>query len=226
VLGVAVLVCSIGIRLFLRGSIWYSENSFWQAAVLEHPNISNIRVSLGVSYIGRNEGDKALLEYVKAQELDPENDLAFVNAAFLLGALHRSEQAIMFAEKAHILNPGSQLNRNELADLYAQAGRATEEAKLRQNDATYYHDMGNYYIQQKDYGAAEHAYRYAETLNPARAETHGNLGALLLTTERYTEAIAELTKATELNPNYADAYYNLSVAYQKQQQHPSPPEKK
>ena len=49
------------------------------------------------------------------------------------------------------------------------------------------------------------------TLEPDRAECYNNLGIILRAVERYEEAVAAYTRATELDPMHANAYNNLGV---------------
>jgi len=44
-------------------------------------------------------------------------------------------------------------------------------------------------------------------------ETHYKNGTTLVIDGEYEEAIVELSKAIELDPEYADAYYNRGLAY-------------
>ena len=48
-----------------------------------------------------------------------------------------------------------------------------------------------------------------------QSETHHKNGLALIMDGEYEEAIVELNKAIELDPEYADAYYNRGIAYDK-----------
>ncbi len=49
--------------------------------------------------------------------------------------------------------------------------------------------------------------------DPDDATAHFDLGSLYYVHRRYEDAVQELTRATELAPDYADAYYILGLAY-------------
>jgi Flp pilus assembly protein TadD len=51
--------------------------------------------------------------------------------------------------------------------------------------------------------------------NPNDATAHFDLGSLYYVHRRYEDAVQELTRATELAPDHADAYYILGLAYAK-----------
>ncbi len=48
-----------------------------------------------------------------------------------------------------------------------------------------------------------------------QSEKHYKNGAVSVIVDEYEHAIVELTKAIELDPEYADAYYNRGLAYDK-----------
>jgi tetratricopeptide (TPR) repeat protein len=50
-------------------------------------------------------------------------------------------------------------------------------------------------------------------LRPASAETQNNLGKLYVRTKRYQEAVTAFKAAIALKPGYAEAHFNLAVAY-------------
>ncbi|MGA2508464.1 MAG: tetratricopeptide repeat protein [Chitinispirillaceae bacterium] len=63
------------------------------------------------------------------------------------------------------------------------------------------------------YTNAETLYRTTVTRNDNCWLAHNNLGHLLADKGRTDEAMAQLLKAVEINPNYGDAQYNLGVLF-------------
>jgi tetratricopeptide (TPR) repeat protein len=63
--------------------------------------------------------------------------------------------------------------------------------------------------------AMEHYFR-AITIEPKKAnEVHNNIGAALITSGRYRDAVYHLNLALKINPNYTDARKNLETALKK-----------
>ena len=91
---------------------------------------------------------------------------------------------------------------------------ATEELKVLSN-----YNTGNAYADLGQYAEAIEAYQQAIKLdaNSARpqqlSKPHNNLGLAYAASDRLAEAVAEFNEAVHLRPDYAEAHFNLGVAY-------------
>ena len=90
---------------------------------------------------------------------------------------------------------------------------ATAITRIRASflDVEHYSRSGNYALQYSDFDAAEQAYRKALELDPNHVRTHNELGAVLVSTNRYEEAEAHFLRATELDPDNGQAHRNLGT---------------
>jgi Flp pilus assembly protein TadD len=156
--------------------------------------------------------------YRRAIELNPNYAAAYYNLGVLL-----AEQPSRLAEAEAAYRRTIQLNPNYAAAYYnlgvllaeqpdrlAEAEAAYRRAiELNPNYATAYNNLGNLLAKQPDRLAeAEAAYKKALELGtPDDARVYNNLGNLYYNQERYEEAVAAHSKATELDPNQA-AYWN------------------
>jgi tetratricopeptide (TPR) repeat protein len=68
----------------------------------------------------------------------------------------------------------------------------------------------------RNFGAAETMYRRATLSDPDYALAFFDLGNVLDENLKLREAIAAYKRAVELVPQYADAHYNLALAYERQ----------
>jgi tetratricopeptide (TPR) repeat protein len=85
-------------------------------------------------------------------------------------------------------------------------------------DSTYspaYFNMGNCYLELKEYSQAEGSYNKALQLSPDDPEIFKNLGYLNLKEENYDNALKYFKKALDLDPKSDTAYKGMGDAYSK-----------
>ncbi len=107
------------------------------------------------------------------------------------------------------------------ADSLSRAGRtrrAEEEyshaREIAPNNPEVYFSRGNFNRRHGNMEAAQADYKRTLEYDPQHVKAHNNLGALYLDLSpmRPVEAVAELEKAVELDPNFASAWLNLALA--------------
>jgi tetratricopeptide (TPR) repeat protein len=76
-------------------------------------------------------------------------------------------------------------------------------------------NLGTICYNRRDYASAEKHYRAALATVPDYALAMFDLANVLDETNRVEEAIAVYETAVKLSPTYADAHYNLALAYEK-----------
>lgn len=85
------------------------------------------------------------------------------------------------------------------------------DLELNPKDAKAECGLGEIYIRGSNLDASLKHYERAATLEPGSSEAHLGVGGVLLMMKQYEEARTELTKAIQLNPENALAYYKLSL---------------
>jgi len=75
--------------------------------------------------------------------------------------------------------------------------------------------MGTILFHQRNYALAEELYRRATVADPSYVLAYFDLGNVLDELQRLDESIAAYTQAVTLAPRYADAHYNLALAYER-----------
>lgn len=105
------------------------------------------------------------------------------------------QQAIREARAAGQINPNQAINWANLAAVYRQLINFAEGANQ----------------------FAQAAYVRAIQLDPANPQLRLNLGGIFYTLNQTDPAIEQFRLAANLKPDFANAYYNLAYAYQKQE---------
>jgi len=76
-------------------------------------------------------------------------------------------------------------------------------------------NLGTVFFHLRQYGRAEELYRHATEADRGYVLAYFDLGNVLDELERLDESIAAYCKAVSLSPRYADAHYNLALAYER-----------
>ena len=144
-------------------------------------------LGLGLAYLRAGEATQALGPLQRGVDLDEDDPtLAYYYGRSLVLA-ERGTEAVSFLERAQARFPENEDVQTMLLNAYTASGQI-EQAVER--------------------------YSVAAQNRPTDPTIQYNYGALLLQLERYDEAIAQLTRATELDRSNSNAYYNLGAAYQ------------
>ncbi|MEP6714630.1 MAG: tetratricopeptide repeat protein [Terriglobia bacterium] len=139
--------------------------------------------------------DQAIENLVKASEMDPKQGAVW------------SELAEAYKEKAKATPAEAAANYDKAFDAYKKAIEISPE------DAGLYNNYGLTLAQDKKLDEARTNLAKAAQLDPPGAgKYYYNLGALLVNGGQNGAAEEEFRKAVEVDPNYADAQYQLGMA--------------
>jgi len=133
--------------------------------------------------------ERAIAEYRRATEIDPDYAEAWLNLADALIKARRGGEALAPLERTLALDPSQAQAWNIAGLLLDGAGRQVE--------------------------ALQHFERALE-LAPDDSQVHNNHALALLHADRPDEAIAALRRSIELDPAYAQAHYNLGLLLRRQ----------
>ena len=87
--------------------------------------------------------------------------------------------------------------------------------ELEPEHAAAHINLGTLYYNRQDFASAEKHYRAAVASDPRYALAYFDLGNVLDETGRVDDAIDRVSTAIQLAPTYADAHYNLALAYER-----------
>jgi serine/threonine-protein kinase len=140
---------------------------------------------MGLYYNTTGKYEQAVVEFRRASELDPNDDLAWRGLGTALEHLDKPADAETAYKKAISLRP----------QYWAP-----------------YNWLGRFYFQHARYADAADMLRKAIELAPENQRLYSNLGGIYVQIGRYDEAIVVLQRSIELRPTMS-AYSNLGVAY-------------
>jgi tetratricopeptide (TPR) repeat protein len=174
----------------------------------------------GLSFLGKDDCEKALPYFEKAIESDNTYVEAWAQAGFCNEKLGKHAEALEASKKAVSLRPSAESYFNiGLANFYLKQYRDAAEAyraaiKLDPyNSADAYYALGLVY---RDWGKADEeiqAYKQAIKLRPDYTVAYERLGARYLKSKKFNEAIEVFRQLAALKPGDPFAPNSLGEAY-------------
>jgi tetratricopeptide (TPR) repeat protein len=183
------------------------------------PQDPEVLFQLGKVCLERNMLDDALIALKKAVELRPDNDsYVYVLGSADVGKAHLEEALALFQRllKKH---PQDAALHYAIGVVYYRENRYSEaEESLKQSlaaqpdqvSATYY--LALTYDAIGDDDRAVPMFRRLVKTHPEYAPSYVKLGGILVRQHQYEEAQSDLEHAISLNPNSAEAHYQLALA--------------
>jgi len=166
------------------------------AAIARHPQSGRLHVGLGIAHYSRGQYADAVKSFCQAADLAPSDPRPYQFLGEMYGVAPAlgdevTRRLARFA-KAHPRNALAQFHY--AMSLWKGQPAASQPADLRQVEALL---------------------RQALALDRTLTKGFLELGILLADGRRYAEAIQELRRATQLDPDLAQAHYRLAQAYQR-----------
>ena len=157
-------------------------------------------ITLGDNYFKEGKFDEAIIEYKKALEIEPRDDI--LNK---LGQAHQQKRLAGKPEEqpAKIDTFKSKKTLDEMPRLEREQDLSIEEL----------YDRGISYYDKGMIDKAIEEFKEVLELDPDDIETHYHLGNAYADKEMFDEAISIYKKVIEKNPEFIDAYLSLSTLY-------------
>ena len=157
-------------------------------------------ITLGDNYFKEGKFDEAIIEYKKALEIKPRDDI--LNK---LGQTHQQKRLAGKSEEqpAKIDTFKSKKTLDEMPGLEREQDLSIEEL----------YDRGISYYDKGMIDKAIEEFKEVLELDPDDIETHYHLGNAYADKEMFDEAISIYKKVIEKNPEFIDAYLSLSTLY-------------
>jgi len=184
----------------------------------EYPNIDNVYMLIGTSYIQLNRLEDAFTYFEKAVKSDPDYPAHWYNlgtAYFHKGYIAKSRECV---HKALALNPDEEVREN--AEKVLSGIKKFLELELANKpgiDAETYLELeerfhrGTELMQNEYWDEAIEEFRYVASIDKTSAKAYGNLGVIYLLKGEYEEAEKHLKKSLDIDPSYTPALINYQM---------------
>ena len=155
-------------------------------------------ITLGDNYFKEGKLDEAIVEYKKALDIKPRDDI--LNK---LGQVHQQKRVAGKPDETS----KSEKTSDKMANL-TRADKTAKDASIEEllRKGTAFYDAG-------EINKAIGAFRKILEIDSKEPEAHYNLGNAYADKEMFSDAIIMYKKAVENNPKFVDAYLNLSALY-------------
>ncbi len=179
---------------------------------------------MGLSYLSEDNPTGALVEFTEAEKIDTDNPELQNNLGLAYFKKNRYDIAEQKFLRALALKPEFTEARYNLGLNYLQMKRwddAIHEFKLVTEDIFYQNqesaviNLGIAYLSKGEYPKALATLRSAVSTYPRNPIARVYLGKVYFVLDRVDESIGEYRRAVELNAEYANAHYQLALAYLK-----------
>ncbi|MDD5489639.1 MAG: tetratricopeptide repeat protein [Candidatus Moranbacteria bacterium] len=117
-----IVVASLSVRTIIRNQDWKSEDTLWIATAQVAPSGQNIHNNLGDVYARQGDMQKAIDEFKKAIEINPNYADAYHNLGNTYQAMGQLDLAMENYQKAASINPQLWQSYQNMAAIYFNAG--------------------------------------------------------------------------------------------------------
>jgi tetratricopeptide (TPR) repeat protein len=205
-----------------------NAEQIFQKLLAANPNVAEATYWLGQTYLDRDNNDAARQLYDRALAANGNNPLLMVGKGHVLLLDKKKDEARQMFESALTL---STARGKEDANILNAIGRANVDAKegnldyavqvleraiqLAPKNADIALNLGNAY-RKRDVGIGGKAYEnytLAAQINPRFAYPYVRIAAIYTTQKQWDLVLENLNKATQVDPNFSLAYYELFYYY-------------
>jgi Flp pilus assembly protein TadD len=199
-IAIALIAESAGV--YARNEVWKTDESLWRDVTEKSPDNGRGWMNYGLTLMSRGDYNGALSAYERALPLTPNYSLLEINTGIALGQLGRRAEADQHFQRAIALEPLDWRSHIHYARWLAGAGRPSDALA---------HARISFELNPADLSAIPIQQSVIRVDNTAEYFLARSLAEYQMT--RYRESLASATHATELRPEYAEAWNNIAAAH-------------
>lgn len=183
----------------------------YEKAIKLKPTLAAAYGNLGRSLVELDRSEEAIANFDKAIALEPDNADVLTGKGNALRKLQRSAEALPFYDRAIEINPDfAEAHSNRAGALHAlhrlvEAADAYDKAIALRADAETYRNAGDLCTALQRFDVAAALFENATMLRPDYAAAYWRRAYALRCLKRYDEALENIEKAFELNPEISVA---------------------
>lgn len=230
---------SLKAEMYLRSGETVSAQTYVHKALDADPNLIEAHLLQSKIYVVENKADKAIEQLEKAREIDAQDLDVLYSLGFMYTRKGSYDKALNAYNEAIAIYPDTALGYNNIAVTYHSKKdfkKAVENYKKALNiNPTFveaHYNLGNSYAMIGKMKEAIESYNKSVELDPKytdayielssvyeklgnQSEAGNNVGLFYFWKEQYEKAAKAFEDVIKANPNYAVAYNNLAVTYDK-----------
>jgi protein O-mannosyl-transferase len=216
-----IIICVNSIMTFARNKVWKDEITLWSDVISKSPDKARPWVNRGLEYWRLNQKEKAIADYTKAIEINPQYyHVSYYNRGLVYENLQQWDKAIADYSKTIEINPNyvnAYSNRGAVyADIRQWDKAIADYTKAIKIDSLYseaYYNRGLAYRNLEQWDKAIADYNKAIEISPNFANYYNNRAIIYYKLGEWEKAIADYTNAIRVDPKYTLAYNNRGLAY-------------
>ena len=206
-------------QLYISGKSYDKAVKELEEIARNIPNV-DIHFKLGMLYLQEKEFDKAASEFRIVTSARPSDILSRYYLALTLDELKLYEEALIQLKKILQYDPRHLNAFLSMAFIYVKQERLADAAKVYEEVLSFdqsrgeiFAELGNIYIQAKDYRKAEEILNRGLSFFRDNAEPNFAMAVLFEKTGKADQMFVFLKRTIELNPKHADALNFLGYSY-------------
>lgn len=215
---IAILfIVLMGFLLLRYGTVLLAERGEYGLAIrcysqaidsgeLSQEELSIAYYNRGNAWKSKGKYNKAIADYTKAIEIDPNFADSYYNRALAW----KSKGRWYYKRAAADFKKSARANR------MASIATLTKIIEMTPNDPKFYYERGIIWKKIGDYDKALADYTKAIEIDPNYTNAYNSRGHVWYAKGDYAKAITEYTQAIDINPKDPNFYYNRGNAWKKQ----------
>ncbi|MFH1449089.1 MAG: tetratricopeptide repeat protein [bacterium] len=198
-------------------SIYYKQGLIdkaikeYQKAIEKSPQDVYSLAALAAIYMEKQNYNLALFLYKKIAEIEPENFISWYNLGFIYEVEKKYPQALDYYKIALQVNPYDELALYHLENIILK--NEDISSPLRSEYAQRHLNLGQYYLKKQQVALAKYEFKRSIKLYPQNPVNRFAYCKLLKYKGCFPEAIEEIKKVIELDPNNIKAKDNLEKLF-------------